>query len=90
MVAEERLVDLWAWRMKDIICKQERDRERDLSGADQEFRDRFLALEKMHLGAQEWHVALVARAVETTEEDCWVLNTVLTLVVASVPPTALP
>ncbi|KYO31367.1 hypothetical protein Y1Q_0009066 [Alligator mississippiensis] len=60
--------------------EQKRDQERDW--ADQEFRDRLLALEERHLEAQELQAALVAKAVETIVEDHWLLDTVLALAFA--------
>lgn len=49
---------------------------------DQEFWNRLLALEERHLEVQKWQAAMVARVVEAMEEDHYVLDTVLALVVA--------
>ncbi|KYO29461.1 hypothetical protein Y1Q_0022703 [Alligator mississippiensis] len=58
------------------------------------FRVRLLALEERHftllekvLEAQEQQAAMVARAVEAIEEDCQVLDTILSLGVSFVLPT---
>ncbi|KYO45692.1 hypothetical protein Y1Q_0021365 [Alligator mississippiensis] len=74
IVAKELLVDSQAWHTEDIMRKLERDTHEEERAwqrdqVDQEFWDRLLALKERHLEAQEWQVAMVARTVETTEED---------------------
>ncbi|KYO33026.1 hypothetical protein Y1Q_0011335 [Alligator mississippiensis] len=70
-------------------CEEERDwHEEERDQVDQEFRDRLLVLER-HVETLEQQDVLVARTVEMMEKDCWVIDTVLALVVAFMPPTAL-
>ncbi|KYO27039.1 hypothetical protein Y1Q_0018201 [Alligator mississippiensis] len=93
MVAKVHLADTRAQRLEDVThkdtqdqCKEERDQWRDQ--ADQEFRESLLALEEWHAEALEQQASPSGQAVETTE-DHGVLDTILALVVAFVPPTAL-
>ncbi|KYO23613.1 hypothetical protein Y1Q_0002253 [Alligator mississippiensis] len=82
--AKEGPVDWPAWHVEDVVHKQEGDQ------VDQEFQDRLLALKEMHLQAQKRQITMVATAVEVTEEDCQVLDTILALVVIFMVPAVQP
>ncbi|KYO21828.1 hypothetical protein Y1Q_0000514 [Alligator mississippiensis] len=69
----EDVTQLEVWHMEDLAqqdtqwvddlaCKETQD------WADQEFRARLPALEKVHIEVLEWQVVLMARAVEMTED----------------------
>lgn len=52
-MAEEQLVDLWAWHAQDIVCERERDWE-DLA-----FKERHIAILKMILEVQQQLAAML-------------------------------
>ncbi|KYO31276.1 hypothetical protein Y1Q_0016988 [Alligator mississippiensis] len=92
MVAEKRLADSWARCNEDIACKRERvthreERIRQRDWVKQEFWTRVLALKERYLEAQQWQASMVARAVEVMEQDRWLLDAILALVVAFVLPS---
>lgn len=68
-MAEEWLADSWAWHIKDLKCKQEKNHK------DCAFWNRLLAFAERHislkrmLDAQEWQATIVVQAVEATEDD---------------------
>ncbi|KYO41629.1 hypothetical protein Y1Q_0006381 [Alligator mississippiensis] len=100
---ENQLANLQACYTQEVTHTQERAMSKQERAAlewdmDQEcwaFWERLSALEEGHIAilkrmleCQEWQAAMVARAVDTAEEECQVLDTILALVVSFVPPTS--
>ncbi|KYO20768.1 hypothetical protein Y1Q_0012632 [Alligator mississippiensis] len=81
---EDQLEGSQAWRMEDITHEDAQD------WADQEFWAQLLDLEHEYVDILREQYTILAQAVQTTDNDCQVLDTILSLVVTFVAPTAWP
>ncbi|KYO45857.1 hypothetical protein Y1Q_0021492 [Alligator mississippiensis] len=80
-VPDDWVMDLQAWQAQGL--EQERNWE------DHVFQERNLAIEEKHIAllemiheSQEHQAAMVAPAVKASEEDFWVLDTILALAIS--------
>ncbi|KYO33746.1 hypothetical protein Y1Q_0008871 [Alligator mississippiensis] len=95
MAAEDQQTDVQMWKLNDTAAQQDRLWVDDMNEEvwdqeDWELRVELQALEHENMKAVWEQGAVVARAVQTTENDHRVLSTILALAVAFVVPTALP
>ncbi|KYO45868.1 hypothetical protein Y1Q_0021501 [Alligator mississippiensis] len=91
MATKDQQVDMWIQWLEDMAHKDVWDLcEEVWDWAEQEFKLQLLALNQELMEALWEQSEVVARAVQTLDDDHQVLGTVLAMLVTFVPPAALP
>ncbi|KYO25357.1 hypothetical protein Y1Q_0005013 [Alligator mississippiensis] len=96
MVLEDHLADTWAWQVEGMACedtlhqsKAEQDSCKEAwDWTDQKFKAQLLALEHKQVVALWKQNVVIAWTVQVTDGNFQVLDTILALTVAFMPPAA--